>query len=241
MGKYGLEDKEFGFIVVSTRRGMKNVRTCVKKGVIEMHVPPGIGYDELRRVVEQNRERLRLMLARAEKNGLRYKVGDVVRCLDGSSIVIGVQSLCPSKALIGECTDGNFYVNISQEMDFSDENVINLISRCLKSIAKRKADAVIIGMAQETMAEIGVKHCRFIIGSGLRKLGHCTPKGEIQLSYNLMFLPRHLARFVILHELAHLTHFNHGSEFHDLLNRYCGGNERLWNAELKHFNWPVRM
>ena len=141
----------------------------------------------------------------------------------------------------GKDDTGNLYVNVASNMDLSDENVVSLISRCLKSLAKRLAPQVVIKYAQEVATEVGARPSRFVIGSGLRKLGHCTRAREIQLSYNIVFLPSHLARFIILHEITHLTHFNHSPEFHALLNSYCGGNEKALINELKHFPWPVKL
>ena len=75
----------------------------------------------------------------------------------------------------------------------------------------------------------------------MSKLGHCTAREPrtIQLSRNLMFLSERLVRYVICHELAHLTHMNHSPEFHALVDRYTGGRERELEQELKHYPWPI--
>ena len=55
--------------------------------------------------------------------------------------------------------------------------------------------------------------------SGLRfrrqksRWGSCTTKGVLSLNTCLIFLPPELVRFVILHELAHTRHMNHGRGF----------------------------
>ncbi len=43
--------------------------------------------------------------------------------------------------------------------------------------------------------------------------GSCTATGKISLNICLVFLPRDLARHVLLHELAHTRHCNHGRGF----------------------------
>jgi hypothetical protein len=50
-----------------------------------------------------------------------------------------------------------------------------------------------------------------------------------------MRLPMHLVDFVILHELCHTVEMNHGTKFHALLNRVCGGNEKELNRQLRTF------
>lgn len=47
--------------------------------------------------------------------------------------------------------------------------------------------------------------------------GSCTAKGSLSLNTCLIFLPPDMARHVILHELAHTRHMNHGQGFWKLL------------------------
>lgn len=48
--------------------------------------------------------------------------------------------------------------------------------------------------------------------------GSCSNIGNINLNIKLIYLPEHLQDYIILHELAHLKHQNHGPHFHTLLN-----------------------
>ena len=43
--------------------------------------------------------------------------------------------------------------------------------------------------------------------------GSCSARAGISLNAKLLFLPRHLARNVVLHELCHVEHRNHGPAF----------------------------
>ena len=52
------------------------------------------------------------------------------------------------------------------------------------------------------------------------KWGKCSSNRSIELNAATNLLPGYLRDSVILHELAHLTHMNHGEGFHDLLERY---------------------
>ena len=51
--------------------------------------------------------------------------------------------------------------------------------------------------------------------------GSCSRKGNINLNLNLVRLPDELRDYVILHELCHLRHPNHGPQFHALLEALC--------------------
>ncbi|MGE6696367.1 M48 family metallopeptidase [Hyphomonas sp. NPDC076900] len=43
--------------------------------------------------------------------------------------------------------------------------------------------------------------------------GSCSPKGNITINWQLIFAPRKVLEYVVLHELAHLKVRNHGPKF----------------------------
>jgi predicted metal-dependent hydrolase len=49
--------------------------------------------------------------------------------------------------------------------------------------------------------------------------GSCSPRGGISLNAKLLLLPRPLAQNVVLHELCHIRHRNHGPDFWAELRR----------------------
>lgn len=57
-----------------------------------------------------------------------------------------------------------------------------------------------------------------IIRSMKRRWGSCSNKGIITLSTELIKLPDQLIEYVIIHELCHLKHHNHGAGFYKLLS-----------------------
>lgn len=58
------------------------------------------------------------------------------------------------------------------------------------------------------------------VSTARRHWGTCNARREIRLSYRLLMVPADLADYVIIHELAHLAHLNHGSRFWKLVEKY---------------------
>lgn len=54
--------------------------------------------------------------------------------------------------------------------------------------------------------------------------GSCSAKGNINLNLNIVRLPRVLQDYVLIHELCHLRHHDHGHGFHLLLEHVLTDN-----------------
>ena len=67
-----------------------------------------------------------------------------------------------------------------------------------------------IGMPPPPRVRLGMPRTRWASRSS---------SGTISCNIELMFLPRDLVRHVLLHELAHVAHMDHGPAFHALLAR----------------------
>lgn len=130
------------------------------------------------------------------------------------------------------------------------ESVKPADSRSLEETAKR-ARAVLPGLLAELSGRMN-EHCkikdnrggdltapfsynRLFLKNNVSNWGSCSVKKNINLNINLVNLPEHLMRYVILHELCHLVYMNHSSEFHTLLNSVCGGKERELARQLKEY------
>lgn len=54
--------------------------------------------------------------------------------------------------------------------------------------------------------------------------GSCSVRGNINLNLNIVRLPEALRDYILLHELCHLRHHDHGHAFHLLLEHVCTDN-----------------
>jgi predicted metal-dependent hydrolase len=49
--------------------------------------------------------------------------------------------------------------------------------------------------------------------------GSCSTKGNLNFNYRLLFIAPELVDYVVVHELCHLAHFNHGKDFWTLVGQ----------------------
>ena len=230
-----IEDEEFGKIYVELRRGMTSVRfTFHTDGNLLMRAPLGVSVTDLKRMVDINRESLR-RLPRPE--GVKFEIGQVIECYK-CRVAINQQSRMPGY-ILNHWEGDTLHLQIHESADLDDESIKRTISSVIGRAMEVQAQAVLLPFARKVADELGLKPAGFEVGRGMRKLGHCTAKKIIQLSRNLMFLPEHLIRYIICHELAHLTHMNHSPQFHALCDKYCGGQEKELERQLRQFRFPI--
>lgn len=70
----------------------------------------------------------------------------------------------------------------------------------------------------------GFLYNRVSIKHNVSNWGSCSAKGNINLNLNVIRLPRVLQDYVLLHELCHLRHHDHGHGFHLLLEHVLTDN-----------------
>ena len=233
--KGSIEDKEFGRIYVELRRGMTSVRfTYHTDGNLLMRAPLGVKASDLQRMVDENRERLRQL---PQPQTVTFEWDQTIECFQ-CHVVIGRQHTHPGY-ILNHWEGDTLHLQPYESADLDDESIKRTISKVIGRAMEDRARMTLLPFAHQVANELGLQPAGFEIGRGMRKLGHCTAKKVIQLSRNLMFLPDPLVRYVICHELAHLTHMNHSPEFHALCNQYTGGKEKELERQLRQFRFPI--
>ena len=101
----------------------------------------------------------------------------------------------------------------------------------LRSQAKRELPPRLAEFAER----YGFTYNRVTIKHNATNWGSCSGRGNINLNLNIVRLPKVLQDYVLLHELCHLRHQDHGQGFHlllehvltDNLMRYLDGPDAL--------------
>ena len=70
-------------------------------------------------------------------------------------------------------------------------------------------------------AEImGVEAKGVKITSAEKRWGSCSSKNTICFSYRCAFLSQKCKEYIVIHELSHISEFNHSKKFYDVVERY---------------------
>lgn len=89
---------------------------------------------------------------------------------------------------------------------------------------RRKAKEELPPRLAALAARYGFVFNKVTIKHNATNWGSCSSKGNINLNLNIVRLPRVLQDYVLLHELCHLRHQDHGHAFHLLLEHVLTDN-----------------
>jgi len=117
----------------------------------------------------------------------------------------------------------------------SDKAVQDAIKKGILFAMKSEAKKYLPLRLKQLADEKGLTFKRVTIRDAKTRWGSCSHDNNINLSFHLMKVPEHLIDYVILHELAHTIHKNHGRGFWDFLEQ-LSGNAKLYAREMKKYS-----
>jgi predicted metal-dependent hydrolase len=69
------------------------------------------------------------------------------------------------------------------------------------------------GLVERYSRQMGVKPGRLRVWELMNRWASCSPAGNLNFHWRAMALPLDILEYLVVHELAHLTHRNHTKEF----------------------------
>lgn len=83
-----------------------------------------------------------------------------------------------------------------------------------EAVLRQKAREVLPPLVERYAALMGVVPAGITITGARTRFGSCSPKNRLSFSFRLMEYPMAAIEYVVVHELAHIPHKNHGPNFY---------------------------
>ena len=106
------------------------------------------------------------------------------------------------------------------------------LHRRIKDFIKKQAYDYIRTKADEISLKSGKKIGRITLRDTSSRWGSCSSNGNLSFCWRLALTPTFVIDYVIIHEVAHLTHMNHSNDFWQHLKE-LGGQTRAAKKWLK--------
>lgn len=122
------------------------------------------------------------------------------------------------------------------ELRYEAAEVQDAIRKGIEQAWRTEAQADLPQRTARLAGQLGFRCGAVTVRNARTRWGSCSARDDISLSIHLMKLPDELIDYVIIHELCHTIHKNHGPKFHKLLDRLTGGHHLELRRRLKTYS-----
>jgi predicted metal-dependent hydrolase len=197
---------EIGEVVLAKRKGSTHLRLSITaKGVVRVGMPYWTPYSVGITFAKDRADWIAKHLAKNPESD--FKTGDHIGKAHTLHINIDRTLSKPASRI----TTTGIFVNspYDSQSESTQAKVREACNRALKQESEK--------LLPQRLAQLADKHGYSYKSVKIRSLtsrwGSCSTRKDITLSYFLIQLPWSLIDYVLLHELTHTVHMNHGQEF----------------------------
>ena len=87
------------------------------------------------------------------------------------------------------------------------------VKSILKSWYIQQAEDCLLRRTQHFASRLGVKPSRVLLRQYRSQWGRCNSRQEIAFDWRVVMAPDPVIDYLVIHELCHIKHFNHSSDF----------------------------
>lgn len=111
----------------------------------------------------------------------------------------------------------------------------NTTCELVTSWLRNKAKETLCKKTAQWASKIGVEVNNIVIKDQKTVWASCSGKRNINYSYRIIKMPLAVQDYLMVHELCHIVHMNHGKEYWQLVAQFCPEykNHRRWLNENK--------
>ena len=210
------DDTTIEYDVRRSRRRKKTVQVRVDGNGVHVATPMRTTHSALRDIVLKQAPWIlkRMSLAVEEVAPKRFVTGETLPYL-GRSVKMIVET---AEVTAPEVRFDHWRFRVDVPCDLDDAKREDVIRHSLIEWYKsRAADKLAAGL-ERWWPKLGRgEKSRVLIRDHRRQWGSCAADGTLRFSWRLVMTKPALIEYVIVHELAHLTHRNHSADFWDLV------------------------
>lgn len=230
-----IQHDTLGEIVISQTRRASRISLSVRPpGVVRLSFPKAVSLKAALRFAESKEQWLHQAVAKYQEQSLQvvnepFSTRFHVLELDGS---VGGE-------LKSRVSNGVIKVTYPSEMNVEESGVQDVIKQAIERAWRKEANELLPDRVKILAQKHGFKYGKVTIRNNISRWGSCSVRNDISLSLHLMRMPDYLIDYIILHELCHTVHKNHGAKFHNLLDKLTQGTHQSLRKETRkyHARW----
>lgn len=210
MKTYG-KVEQFTYCILR-RKGLKNVTMRVdEEGLVKISAPYNVPTTQIENILVSNKDKLVSAVEKRKQAQHTYTQGDVF-LFEGEPYVLTFRKGYQYRISVEDKQLAVTY--------FGPEPDTNIVSQLVKQAYAVHAMYRIKKMLPPLAKTLGLPTPTFRVRDSKKRWGSCSSDGKLSFSLRTQMLSDEQLTFLILHELAHLIHFDHSSDFHALLRSH---------------------
>ncbi len=225
-----------GEIIYRKNPQAKNISIRIsRQGRIRVTVPRNCSFQRAEKFVMNKSHWIidkSLKIERERKEKLVWKEDSLIPILDGH-----IRFMVNGNDRIGVKTmDQDYVITIPSGWDFATEGVQQAVSAEIIDLGLKAGKQYLPRRLEEIAGQTGLSYRGVRVRHMISRWGSCSRDNRISLNSSLVFLPSGLIDYVILHEIMHTLHKNHGNAFWAALEHYMP-DAKIRRRNLR--NYPI--
>lgn len=230
--------KAIGDVVFVKNNRAKSLRITVKPNhKVQVTVPRYVSLTNAFQFVESKKDWIKKSLEKVKTLGLNvtiFKPGITFLTKDHKLEF----HLHEENKLIARVGNGLIRIFYATEEQLTTEEGQQFVRKAIDYALRKEAKAYLPARTNFLAEKFGFEYSGIRVKNLRSRWGSCSTINNINLNIHLMRLPEHLIDYVVLHELTHTVHKNHGKQFWQTLDK-VSGNARLLAKEMKSYRTTV--
>lgn len=235
--------ERLGVISIVWKSNMRGVRMSFKNGFFTISAPVGYSMENIERLIKENEQRMLTFIKRHESRREEVSI-DANFTLDTHFAIlrIGLTNVSATRLKkVGATTSDKdeLILEMPSNTDFESPDTIRIVKEASIAMLRYEAKKRLPYIVKEIADANGFRYSSVKINSAQTRWGSCSSKGSLNFSLFLMLMPIHLIRSVVVHELCHTKHMNHGESFWALFDKVYGVSHKIVDKEINNLKLPA--
>lgn len=199
----------------------KSVKLYIKKGYIKVTKPTWYRKKDVIEYIQKNSQSISKMYCEKMEKMKEYSLleqGYIF--LLGEKYDIKLEEVDGNQAYI-EFDQEEKNVYISVPFNLKQEQIEEVISKLVNSVYRKYAQVLVNNSLIKYSKLMGILISNFKVKKCKSIWGSCSSKGNLNFNIKVAMLPQYIIDNIVVHELCHIKHKNHGPKFWDMVYHYC--------------------
>ena len=196
---------------IGERENTRKVRLnfSIRKGLV-VSVPKGFGRGRVERILIENQDQVQEAIGRVQRRLKSLAPQKIQLRAIGKDWEVEYRATSSPWASVIEQEGNILLVQGSIDHEYTTASA-------LQRWLARKAHAHLVPWLGEISKESALPFGKVLVKGQRTRWGSCSGLGTISINRSLLFLPGHLVRYVLIHELVHTRQLDHSPKFWRML------------------------